>query len=140
METARKLGFGENSGCGFGFWVPGVTGHCFYSTGLGLGVRATPERRALHPDSGRVRVLPEVGDDERVPRVGERGERKRGVTGWAEGKGKRAGGGGFWPTGNKKRERESDGLGWKGSRRKEKVFHFQKRDSSTFNSNSNSKI
>ena len=127
METARKLGFGENSGCGFGFWVPGVTGHCFYSTGLGLGVRATPERRALHPDSGRVRVLPEVGDDERVPRVGERGERKRGVTGWAEGKGKRAGGGGFWPTGNKKRERESDGLGWKGSRGKEKVFHFQKK-------------
>ena len=107
--------------------VQGSRGCCFYSPGLGLGVRATLERRALHPDSGRVRVLPEVGDDERVPRVGEREERKRGVTGWAEGKGKRAGGGGFWAAGNEKRERESDGLGWKGSRGKEKVFHFQKR-------------
>ena len=83
--------------------VQGVAGRCFYSTGLGLGVRATPSRggarSVLLPDSGRVRVLPEVGDDERVPRVGERGERKRGVTGWAEGKGKRAGGGGFWAAG-----------------------------------------
>ena len=130
----------KTAAAALGFGFQGSRGVAFIGAELALGVRATPERRALHPDSGRVRVLPEVGDDERVPRVGERGERKRGVTGWAEGKGKRAGGGGFWPTGNKKRERESDGLGWKGSRRKEKVFHFQKRDSSTFNSNSNSKI
>ena len=128
METARKLGFGESSSCGFGFWVPGVTGHCFYSTGLGLGVRATPERRALHPDSGRVRVLPEVGDDERVPRVGERGERKRGVTGWAEGKGKRAGGGGFWPAGNEKKKKGRV-MGWagKGLGERKKFSIFKKR-------------
>ena len=87
METARKLGFGENSGCGFGFWVPGVAGRCFYSTGLGLGVRATPSRggarSVLLPDSGRVRVLHEVGDDELVPRVGERRREGR----WSDGLG-----------------------------------------------------
>ena len=109
----------------------GSRGVAFIGAERGLGVRATPSRggtrSVLLPDSGRVRVLPEVGDDERVPRVGERGERKRGVTGWAEGKRKRAGGGGFWPAGNEKEKRESDGLGWKGSRGKEKVFHFQKR-------------
>jgi len=53
--------------------VQGSRGCCFYSPGLGLGVRATPERRALHPDSGRVRVLPEVGDDGRAPRDRGRG-------------------------------------------------------------------
>jgi len=130
METARKLGFGENSGCGFGFWVPGVTGHCFYSTGLGLGVRATPSqggaRSVLLPDSGRVRVLPEVGDDERVPRVGERGERKRGVTGWAEGKGKRAGGGGFWPAGNEKEKGRVMGWAGKGLGERKKFSIFRK--------------
>ena len=52
--------------------VQGSRRCCFYSPGLGLGVRATLERRALHPDSGRVRFLPAVRDDERVPRVGER--------------------------------------------------------------------
>ena len=81
----------------------GSRGVAFIGAERGLGVRATPSRggarSVLLPDSGRVRVLPEVGDDERVPRVGERGERKRGVTGWAEGKGKRAGGGGFWAAG-----------------------------------------
>ena len=35
-------------------------------------MRATLGRRALHPDSGRVRVVHEVGDVERVPHVGER--------------------------------------------------------------------
>ena len=54
---------------------------------------------------GGVPARPELGDDGRVPRVGERGERKRGVTGWAEGKGKRAGGGGFWPAGNEKKRK-----------------------------------
>ena len=104
--------------------VQGSRGCCFYSPGLGLGVRATPERRALHPDSGRVRVLPEVGDDERVPRVGEREERKRGVTGWAEGKGKRAGGSGLWAAGNEKGKWA--GLGWKREGGKEKPSHFLK--------------
>ena len=106
----------------------GSRGVAFIGAGLGLGVRATPSRggvrSVLLPDSGRVRVLPEVGDDERVPRVGERGERKRGVTGWAEGKGKRAGGGGLWAAGNEKGKWA--GLGWKREGGKEKPSHFLK--------------
>ena len=104
----------KTAAAALGFGFQGSRGCCFYSPGLGLGVRATLERRALHPDSGRVRVLPEVRDDERVPRVGERGERKRGVTGWAEGKGKRAGGGTGWRevfwAAEREKEREN-GLG-----------------------------
>ena len=130
METARKLGFGENSGCGFGFWVPGVAGRCFYRGG------AWPWR-AGHAESegacsgartrGGVPARPELGDDGRVPRVGERGERKRGVTGWAEGKGKRAGGGGFWPAGNEKEKGRVMGWAGKGLGERKKFSIFKKR-------------
>jgi len=121
METARKLGFGENSGCGFGFWVPGVAGRCFYSTGLGLGVRATPSRggarSVLLPDSGRVRVLPEVGDDGRAPR--DRGREGAGLD-WA----RRRGTGRREETGPREGKGKWAGLGWKREREKEKAFSF----------------
>ena len=66
-------------------------------------------------------------------------KRKRGVTGWAEGKGKRAGGGGFWAAGNEKEK--GRGMGWagKGLGEREEFSIFQN-DSNTFNLNSNSKI
>ena len=105
---------------GFGF--QGSRGVAFIGAELALGVRATPSRggarSVLLPDSGRVRVLPEVWDDERVPRVGEREERKRGVTGWAEGKGKRAGGGGLWAAGNEKGKWDA---GWAGTNKKKET-------------------
>jgi len=50
----------------------GSRGVAFIGAERGLGVRATPSRggarSVLLPDSGRVRVLPEVGDDGRAPR------------------------------------------------------------------------
>ena len=60
-------------------------------------MRATLGRRTLHPDSGRVRVLPEVGDDERVPHVGER--RREGKGDGLGGERKWAAGKGFWAAG-----------------------------------------
>ena len=100
--------------------VQGSRGCCFYSPGLGLGVRATPERRALHPDSGRVRVLLEVRDDERVPRIGERRREGKGdglgrERKWA-GARKMGRGKGFLGRGKRKREikqKKNGGPGWK---------------------------
>ena len=46
MAAARKLGFCEGDGCGFGLGFQGSRGRCFYRPGLGLGVRATPSRGA----------------------------------------------------------------------------------------------
>ena len=114
METARKLGFGESSGCGFGFRVPGGAGCCFYRPGLALGVRATPSRggarSVLLPDSGRVRVLPEVGDDGRAPR-------DRGREGAGPGGGERAGA---------RKPGHGKGSGPRGEGKRKSPFHFLK--------------
>ena len=87
----------------------GSRGVAFIGAERGLGVRATPSRggarSVLLPDSGRVRVLPEVGDDGRAPRdrgregagpdwARRRGTGRRKETGprkrfWAAGRGKR---------------------------------------------------
>ena len=108
-------------GGGFGsMGVQGSRGCCFYSPGLGLGVRATPERRALHPDSGRVRVLPEVGDDGRAPR--DRGREGAGLD-WA----RRRGTGRHEETGPREGKGKWAGLGWKREGEKEKPSHFLKR-------------
>ena len=89
-------------------------------------MRAKLGRRALHPDSGRVRVLPEVGDDERVPHVGERrGEGKGDGLGRERkcaGARKMGRGKGFLGRGGKEKKKE---MGWaerEGER--EKVLHF----------------
>ena len=105
-------------GGGFGsMGVQGVAGRCFYSTGLGLGVRATPSRggarSVLLPDSGRVRVLPEVGDDGRAPR--DRG---------------REGAGPDWPGGGERagarKPGHGKGSGPRGEGKRKSPFHFLK--------------
>ena len=124
MAAARKLGFCEGGGCGFEFRVPGGAGCCFYRPGLALGVRATPSRggarSVLLPDSGRVRVLPEVGDDGRAPR--DRGREGAGLD-WA----RRRGTGRREETGPREGKGKWAGLGWKREGGKEKPSHFLKR-------------
>jgi hypothetical protein len=95
METARKLGFGESGGCGFGFWVPGVAGRCFYSTGLGLGVRATPSRRGRAAALGlgkESRPVPSSGMTGGSP-ASEREKRGKGRSGLGRELGRRKGNG-----------------------------------------------
>jgi len=85
----------------------GSRGVAFIGAERGLGVRATPSRggarSVLLPDSGRVRVLPEVGDDGRAPR--NRGREGAGPD-WA----RRRGTGRREETGLRKKRMESEGL------------------------------
>jgi len=126
-KAPARLGFAEAAdSVRWGFRGRGA---CFYRGGAG-------PWRAGHAESegacsgartrGGVPARPELGDDGRVPRVGERGERKRGVTGWAEGKGKRAGGGGFWPAGNEKEKGRVMGWAGKGLGERKKFSIFKK--------------
>jgi len=85
-------------------------------------MRATPRprRHVLLPDSGRVRVLPEVGDDGRAPR--DRGREGVGLD-WA----RRRGTGRREETGPREGKGKWAGLGWKREGEKEKPSHFLKR-------------
>ena len=79
----------------------GSRGVAFIGAERGLGVRATPSRggarSVLLPDSGRVRVLPEVGDDGRAPR--DRGREGAGLD-WARRRGNGPAGRKFLGRGN----------------------------------------
>ena len=113
----------KTAAAALGFGFQGSRGVAFIGAELALGVRATPSRggarSVLLPDSGRVRVLPEVGDDGRAPR--DRGREGAGLD-WA----RRRGTGRREETGPREGKGKWAGLGWKREGGKEKPSHFLK--------------
>ena len=118
--AASRVLRGRSDGCGFR--VPGGRGVAFIGADVPLACGPRRGRGGTGSDSGRVRVRLEVGDAERVPRVGERRREGKGdglgrERKWA-GARKMGRGKGFLGRGVKEKKKE---MGWA---EREKVLHF----------------